>query len=544
MTSFQRVQLQDGGGNILPKDRISVRRVAAIGDCVAASVVADKLKEQEIPTDFQCHSMIVPILRRCRSIDNVLLPSMETDVNLDQVYEKDPERKTKHFHDYFVGAANRQLRARGIDLGPAVNCRPHLVVTHPEQSLAQTALASHPRPWVFVCPRSQWFRCRDVPDFVWEAAAKEIVGTKFWIGMNPPPTGFVDLRCGNIDQVCVMLSAADLLISTDTGPAHLAIALGIQTLLIGQSSDPVLHFSDLCDFEVIYPPLECLNCQANQCAINKFVPPCQNIEPGLIAQAANRKLRRNIVSCVIPTLSAPAERLNRCINAVLNQVDEIVVTADAGGKFPKGSRLHPKIRYVQSRRHGLGFGKNVNYGVRHTSGSQVLILNDDAFLDPDCVKRLMEQVRPDVGLVGHLLRYENGRIYFAGRQRRNGERGFPHINHNEFHPTFQEPVEQEAVSATSLLMNRKAFYGARCFNERFSMYAEDDALSLQVRSKGYKIIFTPHATGTHQGQATTNTTGQFYDWMAESGKLMEQLWGPYWDWNRSKVPGDFSYLKS
>lgn len=541
MNGFKRVQLQDGGGNILPKDRISVLRTAAIGDCIAASVVADKLHEQEIPVDWHCHSMIVPIMRRCPSITNVLLPNGQADVVLDQVYEKDKDRKTRHFHSYFVETANSHLRARGLSLGSPVNCRPQLRVAASEQSLATGLLSQYPKPWVFICPRSQWFKCRDVPDYIWETAAKEIKGTKFWLGMNDAPNGIINLKCSNIDQVCVMLSGADLLISVDTGPAHVAIALGIQTLLIGQSSDPILHFSDLCDFEVIYPPLECLNCQANRCHINQFTPPCQDIDPGMIAAAANRKLRRDIVSCVIPTFNAPAERLNRCLEAVLPQVDEIIVTADAGGTFPVGALRHQKIRYVQSNKRDLGFGKNVNYGVRHSSGSQVLVLNDDAFLDPGCVDRLKEQVRPDVGLIGHLLRYENGRIYFAGRQRRNGERGFPHINHNEYLPTFTTPVEQEAVSATSLLVNREAFYRSKCFDERFHLYAEDDCLSMQVRKAGYKIIFTPHATGVHQGQATSGPTGKFHQWIAESGKLMEQLWGKYYDANHNKIPGDFKY---
>jgi GT2 family glycosyltransferase len=545
VTSFQRVQLQDGGGNQLPAPRLTVRRWAALGDSLCASVVADRLCELGFTVDWQTHGSIVPLMRRVPSISGVEAQQSHCDVNLDRSYEQfdgTPKRQSVHFHQAFFDHAAAQLRQKGIDLGKPLNCRPRLVVTEAERALAIQTLSKYEKPWTFICPGSLYFRTRQVPNHIWEATAKQIVGTKLWLGLWDGPPGIVDLKVRQIDHLLSLLAVADLLITPDTGPLHMAAALGVQVLAINQSSSPENHLSDLCDYETIGLGLSCENCCLNICPKDQFNPPCQQQHPDAIASEANRKLRRNIVSCVIPTFNAPAERLNRCLDAVLNQVDEIVVTADAGGKFPKGARQHPKIRYVQSRRHGLGFGKNVNYGVRHTSGGHVLVLNDDAFLDPNCVQRLMEQVRPDVGLVGHLLRYESGRIYFAGRQRRNGERGFPHINHNEFHPAFQNPTEQEAVSATSLLMNRKAFYSARCFDERFAMYAEDDALSLQVRSKGYKIIFTPHATGVHQGQATSNTTGKFHEWMTESGKLMEQLWGPYWDWNRNKVPGDFGYL--
>src|SRR5690348_13384576 len=164
MNGFQRVNLdQDGGGNCLPKDRVSVCRVAAIGDCVAASVVADKLHEQGIPVDWQCHNMIHGIMRRVPTVASVNSPSFHADVILDGVYEKDPQRKTKHFHSYFIGAANQQLKHRSIDLGPPLNCRPSSTVTNAEKDLVQSKLVQYPRPWVMIVPRSQWFKCRDVP---------------------------------------------------------------------------------------------------------------------------------------------------------------------------------------------------------------------------------------------------------------------------------------------------------------------------------------------------------------------------------------------
>jgi GT2 family glycosyltransferase len=546
MNGFQRVQLQDGGGNELPKDRVSVRRIAAIGDCVAASVVADKLFEQQIPVDWQCHGMIVPVMKRIGSISSVNTPNFHADVVLDGVYEKDSERKTRHFHDYFIRSANAQLKSRGIDIGRPINCRPALNVTDGEKQLFLSKIVQYPKPWVMICPRSQWFRCRDVPDYVWEREAPKINGTCFWMGMNQEPKGIVGLRCSNIEEVLMYCAVADLVISPDTGPAHLAIAVGTQALLVGQSSDPILHFSDLCDFEVIYANVPCRNCQENRCPINQFTPPCCEIEPDRIALAANRKLRRNIVSCVVPTFAATTERLSRCIAAVLPQVDEIVVGADAGGIFPKGAPIHTKIKYVQSCKTNQGFGKNINHALRHTSGDLILLLNDDVFLDPGAVRAMCKVMdeNPRVGMVSHLLRYESGKIYFAGRQRHNGERGFPHIDHNQFLPTFNQVVEQEAASATSLLVSREAFYKARCFTEEIHMYAEDDFLSMSVRKAGYRILYTPHAAGVHIGNATTGPTGKMHEWIAQSGKIMERYWGPYFDHNRNRLPlGNFDYLR-
>lgn len=544
MNGFKRVELWngDGGGNIIPKANITVRRTAAIGDSLCASVVADRLVEMGYVVNWQTHHSIAPVMRKVPSVKSVDIHQAHCDVDLDRSYEKfdgTPKRREIHFHQAFFDQANAALKLKGIELGSALNCRPRLHVSEQERALAIQTLSQYEKPWTFICPGSLYFRVRQVPNHIWEAAAGKIKGTKFWLGLWDGPPGIVDLKIRDIDRLVTMLSVADLLISPDTGPMHMAAALGVQVLAIAQSSNPEKHLSDLCDFETIGMGLDCENCCLNLCPKGQSLPPCQNQNPDQISEAANRKLNRDIVSCVIPTFNAPAERLNRCLEAVLPQVDEIIVTADAGGRFPARAMRHPKIRYLKSSKHELGFGKNCNYGIRHSSGSQILLLNDDCFVNPDCVSRLKDEARPDVGLVAHLLRYESGRIYFAGRQRSNGERGCPHIDHNQWLATFQEPRDMEAVSATSLLINREAFYKAKCFDEEFFMYAEDDCLSLAIRQQGYRIRYTPHATGIHQGNATTGPTGNMHRWIAESGKLMEKRWGWYWDKNKNTIPGTF-----
>lgn len=534
----------DGGGNVLPAQSLTIRRNAALGDNVAASVVADRLKELGYIVNWQCHHSIVPVMKRIPSISGVSPHLTNCDVDLDRAYEKHdktPRRREIHFHQAFYEQAQEQLRARGIELGKPLNCRPTLVITEAEKEWARQQLARYEKPWTFICPGSLYFKVRQVPNHIWEAAARQIKGSKFWVGIWDGPPSIVDLKCRDLNQLLAYLSVADLLISPDTGPLHFCAAMGVQVLAIAQSSYTTHHLSDLNDFEMIGLGLECENCCLNICPKGEHLPPCQNQNPDQIAASANRKLRRNIISCVIPTFNAPAERLTRCIEAVLPQVDEIIVTADAGGKFPVGAPKHQKIKYVQSNRRELGFGKNCNFGIRHSSGSQILLLNDDGFLNPDCVERLKEHVAPNVGIIAHLLRYESGKVYFAGRQRQPGERGCHHIDHNQWHPTFQRPMEMEAVSATSILINREAFYKARCFTEEIHMYADDDFLSLAVRQQGYKLIYTPHATGIHVGNATSGPTGKMHQWIQESGKIMEKRWGKYFDHNINKIPGTFDY---
>lgn len=530
--------MREGGGNLASQPRIIVRRKAAIGDCVAASVVADKLQEAGYETEFQTHGTIHTVLQYCPSIKSLSAPSGYAHVDLDGAYETAVGRRNLHFNNAFLARANQSLGPYGINLGGPTNCRPTLCLPAELKALGHARLTDHDRPWVLVCPQSLYYNVRSVPDVIWAEAAPRINGTKFWLGLGLAPPGFIDLRCRTLHDLLAWLSAGDLLISVDTGPMHIGAALGLKILALGQSSSPDLHLNDLNDYQVLWPDgLDCLNCQENFCPKDRYMPPCQKFDPELIAANANRLSAKGKVSALIPTFFAQPGQLAKCIQAVARQVDEVVVTMDAGGQVVDA--LPDSVKVVRSPKAQLGFGKNVNFGMRHTTGDWVLLLNDDCYLNSDVVEQLLKLTGPDVGMIAHLLRYPNGKIYFAGRERRPGQRGFPHINHNDHLPLITDVTEMEALSATSVLIQRAAYYNIGGFDERFMMYAEDDDISMRMRQAGYKLFYHPTALGVHEGSATSKKVGNMHNWMQDSGALMEKLWGWYYDLNRSRVPGVF-----
>lgn len=523
------------------KDKpIIVRRTAAIGDALCTTVVCDKLIEQGYKVVFQTHPSIHCVIRRHTGIVAVKSPQGYCDVDLDNAYEKDPNRKLRHFHDMFMEKANLQLAGKGIKLGPATNCKPRLRVGEDVRAATRETFKDYPRPWVFICPRSNSYTTRTITDGSWVEIAKLIQGTKFWLGTHPAPPGIVDLHAKHFDNVIEWIAIADLLVTVDTGPMHVAAALNIPIVAIEQSSSPQLHLNDQNDYITVAAPLDCLNCQLYVCPINQHIPPCQNIAADVVAAAANAKLSgHGKVSVVIPTFKAPTARLTKCIVAVLPQCDEIIVTKDAGGEFPEGRFHHPKVQYVSSPKHQLGFGKNVNYGVRHSNGEFLLILNDDCFLAPDAVAKLREVMTDRVGVVGHLLRYPDGRICHAGKHRKPGMRGWGLNNNREWHPTIKEPIEMENVTGTSILVRREAFYDVGGFDEDFYMYCEDDAFTMAMRKNGWKIMYQPNAFGIHEEAQTSKLRGNFLPLVYEGNATFNRKWGWWLDKNINTVPGVF-----
>lgn len=547
-------QTPQGGGNAIygqanrpsSLSKISVRRMAAIGDVLASTVVADKLADLGYGVSWQSNPIIHPILRRQGRIESISGQQAFTHVNLDGYYENHPMRRQRHFSDLFMEKANTDLSRFGIQLGPPINCLPHLSISDSERELVRAKFSPYPKPHVFFCPRSDWYACRQVPDFIWEEAAKTIVGTKFWIGRLPAPKGFVDLKATELDTLIVWISAADLMVSVDTGPMHIAAALGIPIVGLCQASSPELHLSDQRDFITIYPPgLDCLNCQKNQCPKDIHLPPCQRFDPQAIAHAVNQKLNaltHDGVSAVIPIYRPELDVLNRCLDCLLPQVDEIVVAMEGKSILPQGARTHPKIRYFQKAHQGVGFGRNVNFGVRHSNHRWVLIINDDVFLPQNAVAELRKRALNGVGMVVHQLRYPDGLIYPVAMKRQPGARDWYHVDYRAQHSSITDDIELETCCGASELIRRDLFYQIGGYDEGFFMYCEDNDLALRLRQVGSKVLFTPHVCGTHINGASSKKLGIPQQQMIqESGRRFHAKWDRYLKHNQYNAIGNFNY---
>jgi GTP:adenosylcobinamide-phosphate guanylyltransferase len=533
-----------GGIHRTPAREMIVRRNAAVGDALCATIVADKLIDQGFDVVFQTHSACHCVIRRHPRIIRVEEPQTYTDVQLDNAYELNPSRRRMHFHDMFIGKANEQLGRLGINLGEARNCKPVIRVTPVERPYALEKFKEYPKPWVFICPRSDTYACRQVPDGIWFEAAKRINGTKFWLGRHPAPNGIVDLKCQHLDNVILWLSVADLLVTVDTGPMHIGAALGVPIVALGQSSSPELHLNDQNDFITICPKLDCLNCQQNICPLNAAEPPCQKFDPQFIADWANAKLGQiysERISAVVTIWKPEVGVLNRCLECLLPQVTEIVVAMEANSILPPGALQNERIRYVRKPLANIGYGRNCQHAFRQTTGKYVVVMNDDVFLEPDAVAKMMECMKPGVGMVANRLMYPDGTVYHAGKRRGPGIRGWGHINHKQRHWEITEPTEMENVCGACILVRRQAHFDCGCFDEDYHLFGEDDDHCLRMRRAGWKIIFTPHSFGTHLEHQSVQKVGDVMALVNGANATFHRKWGRYLDHNLYTIPGNYNY---
>jgi GT2 family glycosyltransferase len=244
-------------------------------------------------------------------------------------------------------------------------------------------------------------------------------------------------------------------------------------------------------------------------------------------------------------LAVPVLAVEQASSPSLHLTDQrdFVVTAEEGVFIPAVQDQSGKVRIVVKNERRLGYGRNTNYGARHSVGKYLLLLNDDVFLEPDAVGKLLEECSDaQAGVVAHFLTYPNGTIYHAGKVRAPGVRGWGHIDHRKYIPTIQEPCEMENVCGASVLVRRKAFYDIRGFDEDFFVYAEDDDFMLRMRREGWKIRYTPHARGIHMEHQSTQELGNINDVVGTANRLFGKKWGSYFDHNLHRIPGTFDYL--
>jgi GT2 family glycosyltransferase len=184
---------------------------------------------------------------------------------------------------------------------------------------------------------------------------------------------------------------------------------------------------------------------------------------------------------------------------------------------------YPQVEQIINSENA-GFARGFNTGIRHalTAGADyAFILNNDTSLAPDCLERLLDQVRPDTGILAPMIYYaqEPQRIWALG--------GFTHpllLEKNDpwaDHPDpgdLPETLECDFVTGCGMFIPRWTLERVGLFDEGFWMYYEDADLCLRVRQAGLNILAVPRAHMWHKVASSSggaNSPSERY-WMARS----------------------------
>ncbi len=172
-------------------------------------------------------------------------------------------------------------------LMPDLELPDHLVLNNNKETetLIKKQLSEYPRPYIMFSPGKSEHQIREGRVWnidKWKELAKELHatygGTIFVLGSASEIKAHTQLEQDGVvilsgqydlDGSCAVLSQADLVISGDSGPAHIATAYGVKTIAILGSTSPDKIKPYGKNGYVVEPKTECKYCWKKKCKYTK-----------------------------------------------------------------------------------------------------------------------------------------------------------------------------------------------------------------------------------------------------------------------------------
>jgi len=210
-------------------------------------------------------------------------------------------------------------------------------------------------------------------------------------------------------------------------------------------------------------------------------------------------------------------QLPECLAALLPQLplEAEVILVDNGSTdgTPAWARAnHPQLRMI-ALPENLGFAGGVNAGLRVARGELLLLLNDDAFVEPGFVAALLEVMtrRPDVGAASGVLLFAHRPEIVASagiRVRRDwlaldlwaGQRAAEL-------PAGPQPIM--GASGGAALYRRALLDDIGLMEPNFFNYLEDVDLAWRALLRGWRCVVAPQARARHVYSATAGQGSSF-----------------------------------
>ncbi len=174
-----------------------------------------------------------------------------------------------------------------------------------------------------------------------------------------------------------------------------------------------------------------------------------------------------------------------------------VVLVDNGSLGSERSRWeyhYPGVVYVRSESN-LGFAGGTNLGIRHASGSLILLLNNDTYVGPDFLKALVEVLlhNPEVGMVSPkiLFAHPAGTIQYAGSfigqpvLGRGTQIGHLELDYGQYDDTRLTDLPHGAC----MLVRRAVFERVGMLPEFYFMYFEELDFAIAAKRAGFETMY-------------------------------------------------------
>jgi len=199
-----------------------------------------------------------------------------------------------------------------------------------------------------------------------------------------------------------------------------------------------------------------------------------------------------------------------CLQALIENADvpfELIIVDNASSD--ETGELLDRLENIKLIRNdeNLGFVKAVNQGAALAGADHLLLLNNDAFIEPGALGAALETLREEVdaGAVGGRIQTLDGRLQEAGNIIwRDGSCAGYGRGGNPEDGEFRFRRDVDYCSGAFLLFATALFKELGGFDEDFApAYYEESDFCLRLRQRGLRTIYEPRAVLRHYEFAST-----------------------------------------
>jgi GT2 family glycosyltransferase/SAM-dependent methyltransferase len=210
------------------------------------------------------------------------------------------------------------------------------------------------------------------------------------------------------------------------------------------------------------------------------------------------------VSIIVPVFNELATTIE-CLLSIAAAADadvtfEVIVANDASTDGTAAVLASVENLVLLHQPANLGFLRNCNAAAKLARGGKIVFLNNDAQVTPGWLAGLTAALdEPGVGAVGPRIVYPNGVLQEAGnRIRRGGSVEMIGLTDVPENPRWGFARDVDYVSGACMMLRRDLFEALGGFTDDLApAYCEDLDLSLRIRAKGLRILYTPAAEILH-----------------------------------------------
>jgi GT2 family glycosyltransferase/glycosyltransferase involved in cell wall biosynthesis len=230
-----------------------------------------------------------------------------------------------------------------------------------------------------------------------------------------------------------------------------------------------------------------------------------------------KKLRDGTVSVILINFRGVDDTLT-CIRE-LEKVDwpssrlEIIVVENGSGddSLARLKAAGTSAKIVESTEN-LGFAGGCNLGVRHSSGSIVAFLNNDARPDTAWIKTAVAALDADPGIgavASKVLDWEGVAIDFADAAVTWYGMGYKPTAGRPDDGTHEVAEDVLFGTGAAMFVRAEAFEALGGYDERYFMFYEDVDLGWRLNLAGWRVRYLPTSLAFHKHHASMKSFGDF-----------------------------------